>query len=72
MMNRYGFTTAAPSREAGPRSITKTATGLQRSLALAALASRLDREADFRLFVGHVAAAERLSHRAAELRAVAQ
>ena len=63
--------TIAPSRQAGTRSITKIVARIQRNITLASLASRLDREADARLFLGHVAAAERLSHRAAELRAVA-
>ena len=63
-MHRHVFTTSAPSREAGSRSITKMAARLQRRLAVTALASALDREADARLFLGHVAAAERLSHQA--------
>jgi hypothetical protein len=35
------------------------------------LACRLDREADAELGMGHVSAAERLAHRAAELRGLA-
>lgn len=67
-MHRHMFTTAAPSREAGPRSITKTATGLQHNLPVTALASRLDRQADIELFAGHHLRAEYLAQLAFALR----